>query len=396
MRLLLATAGSRGDVEPFLALARTAVAAGHEVRVAAPEHSGVAADGVDVVSLGVDYSHVIETQGVSIGAALRNYRSVVRPMMRDVIVGAVRAALEYRPDILVAHPKILSAPLIADALGIPHVLVEMVPAMTPTRAFPAAGTVTADLGPLNRLTYLAASGAAAMFRRELDEAARLLGVRRTQRIPPAATMLPISPALLRRPDDWPADVHLTGPWAIDESAGALDPEVAAFIARGSFVYAGFGSMAAGDARARGKALVDAVRARGERLLVATGLGGLEVAPERSGDDVLVVRAVPHHLVLPHATAAVHHGGIGTVQAAMRAGTVSIIVPFIADQPFWGALLHRRALAPEAIPQRHIDAVRLRAALDAVPGYREPVARVRERMRDDGGTAAALDVLTRLR
>lgn len=194
MRLLLVTAGSRGDVEPFVALARAAVAAGHDVRVAAPDNSGVVADGVDLVSLGVDYSGLIKAQSVSIGAALRNYRTAVKPVMRGVIVGAARAALEFRPDIIVAHPKILSAPLIADSLGIPHVLVEMVPAITPTRAFPAAGTVTADLGPLNRLTYLAAAGASSMFSRDLEEAARLLGVRRGRRMPPAATLLRSSTA----------------------------------------------------------------------------------------------------------------------------------------------------------------------------------------------------------
>lgn len=395
MRLLLVTAGSRGDVEPFVALARAAVAAGHDVRVAAPDNSGVVADGVDLVSLGVDYSGLIETQGVSIGAALRNYRTAVKPIMRGVIVGAARAALDFRPDIIVGHPKVLSAPLIADSLGIPHVVVELVPTITPTRAFPAAGTITTDLGPLNKLTYLAASGATGMFRRELDEAARLLGVRRGRRTSPAATLLPISPALLKRPDDWPPSVHITGPWVADEPAGILDPEVVAFVEGGSFVYAGFGSMAVGDAGARGHALVDAVRARGERLLVTTGLGGLEVAPDLRGDDLLVVPSAPHDLVLPRATAAVHHGGIGTVQAAMRAGVVSIVVPFIADQPFWGAMLHRRGFAPAPIPQRRLDATRVDAALDAVPQYRESVAVVSERMHTENGMAAALALFDRL-
>lgn len=105
MRLLLVTAGSRGDVEPFMALARRATAVGHEVLVAAPDRSGVMAEGVAMTSLGVDYTAMIEEQGVSVAAAVRNYRTVVKPVMRNVIVGAARAALDFEPDVIVSHPR---------------------------------------------------------------------------------------------------------------------------------------------------------------------------------------------------------------------------------------------------------------------------------------------------
>ena len=86
MRILLVTAGSRGDVEPFVALARRAAASGHTVLVAAPDRSSVDTNGIDVRSLGVDFSAMIESQGVSPVAAMRNLREVVRPVMRGVIV----------------------------------------------------------------------------------------------------------------------------------------------------------------------------------------------------------------------------------------------------------------------------------------------------------------------
>ncbi|GAA1059146.1 glycosyltransferase [Agromyces bracchium] len=401
MKLLLVTAGSRGDVEPFAALARRAAAAGHEVRLAVPDRSGVDTTGLDVRSLEVDFSALIESQGVSPMAAMRNLHDVVRPVMRGVIVNAVHAALEFRPDVIAWHPKVLSAPLVADALGIPHALVEMVPAMTPTREFPAAGTVARSLGPVNRLTYRAAAAAGAMFRREVDEAAEVAGVPRTRRTsPPAATLMPISPAILPRPADWPDSVALTGAWRApvtdaavpDASASALDPALAAFLDGGPFAYAGFGSMAAGDPDARGRALVAAARARGIRLLVATGLGGIAVPDDVRGDDVFVTRSVDHAAVLPRAVAAIHHGGIGTVQAATAAGTVSIIVPFIADQPFWGATLHRRRLAPAAIPQRKLTAERLAEALAAAPAFQSAVDAAAARMADEDGAGEALGVL----
>ena len=74
-------------------------------------------------------------------------------MMAAVLRSAADAAVAYRPDVVVHHPKVLSAPLAAARLGVPHVLVEIVPTVTPTREFPAAGVTTVDLGRFNRLTY---------------------------------------------------------------------------------------------------------------------------------------------------------------------------------------------------------------------------------------------------
>jgi sterol 3beta-glucosyltransferase len=395
VRILLITAGSRGDVEPFGALARRATAEGHTARVVAPDNSGADLGGVDVVSMGVDFSRLIEDQGVSPVAAMRSFRTTVRPVMHGVIVESARRALDYRPDVIVTHPKVLSAPLVAQALGIPHVLVEMVPVMTPTRAFPAAGTTTRSLGPLNRLTYRAAGASAAMFRSDLEEVAKLTGVSARRAAPPAATLMPISPAILDRPADWPTSVHVTGRWRVAGSGPELSAEVRDFASRGAFVYAGFGSMAMGDATARARAVVQGIRQHGSRALLATGLGGLVVPDELRGDDVLVVRSVDHEALLPLAEAAVIHGGIGTVQAAVQSGTVPVIVPFIADQPFWGARLHARGLSPAPIPHRRLTPARLIAALADAEQCRSAVASAARAMATEDGTGAALAVIRAL-
>lgn len=394
MRMFLATAGSRGDVEPFIALAERALAAGHQVRLAVPETADAAA-GIDIVSLGADFSRMIDSQGVSPMRALRSFRSVVRPLMRTVIVAAARAAMEFRPDLIVAHPKVLSAPDAAGALGVPHVVVETAPTLTSTRVFPAAGTTTRNLGPLNRSTYHAGRAAAAMFRAEMADARRLIG---TAAAPPpaAATLIPVSPAILARAADWPGSVHMTGPWTRKNQSEGLDPQVARFISGGPFVYAGFGSMKMPGASERGEAAVAAARARGARVLIARGLGGIEVPLEWMGPDVLVVSGVPHDAVLPRASAAIHHGGIGTVQAAMQAGTPSIIVPFVADQPFWADRLRRDGLAPAPIRPRALSAQRLGDALDAIDSYRSRVASIAATMSAEDGTGDALRVLEALR
>lgn len=394
MRILLLTAGSRGDVEPFVGLARHAQSAGHSVRLALPDRSGADVVGLDTVSLGADFSAMIEDQGVSALAAMRTFRTRVKPIMRAVIVNAVRVALDYNPDVILFHPKVLSAPIAAARLGIPYLVVELVPALTPTSTFPAPGTVTANLGPLNRLTYAAVRASASMFGAELTEARELAGgVSRRERMPsPSATLIPISPLILHQPPDWPATVHLTGAWTGSTAIAAADTELAEFVTAGEFVYAGFGSMASGDAEARGQVIAEAVRARGSRLLVATGLGGIAISDRVAGDDILVRPSVDHAQVLPQAFAAIHHGGIGTVHAAARAGITSIVVPFLADQPFWGAQLHRNGMTPRPIPQRALAATRLATALEEVPSYVERNREVGRAMASEDGLGVALSLI----
>jgi sterol 3beta-glucosyltransferase len=109
-----------------------------------------------------------------------------------------------------------------------------------------------------------------------------------------------------------------------------------------------------------------------------------------GADVLVREAVPHAEVLARCAAAVHHGGAGTAHAAVRAGVVSACVPFLADQPFWGALLHRRGFGAVPVPARRLTAARLGAALAVLPDPAAVRTAARAMAAEDGcGTALAI-------
>jgi sterol 3beta-glucosyltransferase len=395
---MLLTAGSRGDVDPFVALARRARDQGHDVRLGVTREFAdpVRAAGVDLAVLDGDFAAIVAAQGVSPWAALRSYRAVVRPMMGAILRSAAEAAVAFRPDVIVHHPKVLSAPVAAARLDVAHVLAEIVPAVTPTREFPAAGVTTVDLGRFNPLTYRATAAAGAMFARAVREIRTTLAVpARGPLPPPALTLVPVSPTLLPRPADWPEQVRITGAWHVPAPAAlaseaALDAETVAFLAGGDALYVGFGSMARGDPVTRGRAVAAAVRAAGRRALVATGWGGVEIPADLAGDDLLVRRTVPHAAVLPHCDVAVHHGGAGTVHAVVRAGAVSVTVPFLADQPFWGALLHRRGLGAEPLPARRLTADRLGVALATLPDRSAAAAAARAMSTEDGcGVAVSL-------
>ena len=379
--MMLLTAGTRGDIEPFVALARYAAARGHEVRLGMPE-GFEAPSGVDAVGLEVDFRRVLSAPGRTPWAVARHLGQEVRPAMRRMLSAAVLTTVSFAPDVVVHHPLILSAPTAADALGVPRVLVELAPVATPSGDFPAAGgpTATRDLGRYNRATYAVPRAAARVFDADVARAAAHLpgGHRPASRTASRATLMAVSPELLARPRDWPSRVHLTGSWHDD-----------------GYLVASFGSMAVGGAEARARAIVGAARAHGLRVLLLTGWGGLALPEDCSGPDVLAVRSAPFHAVMPGAALAVHHGGAGTAHAVARAGTPSVVVPVTADQPFWGAQLHRRGIAATPIPVRRLTTAALVPAITDGLARRERACEVGRAMRQEDGLKAALDVLTSL-
>lgn len=395
MRMLLSTLGSRGDVEPFVWLARAAQQAGHEVRVAVPRSEDVDTAGVDAVGLGISFADLAESVSGGAGAALRSYRESIRPAMVRALAEAADLAVDWQPQVILAHPKVLTAPVAAARLGVPWLVAELTPTLTPTREFPAAGVAARSLGPwLNRLSYRAVGLAGAMFGSEITRAQRKHGV--SGPLPrPVGTLAAISPTLVPRPADWPVTTHQTGDWHGPTGRDPLEPSLAEFLDETPpFLCAGFGSMTGGDAAGRARAIVTGARAVGHRVLFVTGWGGIDPSGFADADDVFVTASVPLANVLPRAAVAVHHGGAGTVHAATRAGTPSIVVPFLGDQPFWAAQLQRVGLAGPPLDNRRLDPQGVAAAIRAALGHADRVRQAADRMQSENGTEAALIQLTR--
>lgn len=391
-RILLATLGSRGDVEPFVWLARAARDAGHEVMVALPDSAEIDTGGLDTVSLGISFADLAESLGVGGRAAMRSYRERIRPAMTRALATAADVAVDWQPQVILAHPKVLTAPVAAAMLGIPWLAAELTPTLTPTREFPAAGIAARSLGPwLNRLSYRAVGLAAGLFGSDITAARQRLGITAGPLPPPAATLAAFSPTLVPRPADWPDSTHLTGDWHGPATQHPLEPSLKEFLAdpRG-FVYAGFGSMTGGDPEARAEAIIAGARSLGLRVLCATGWGGLRPpAHLTAAADVLIADSVPHGAVLPQAVAAVHHGGAGTVHATTRAGTPSVFVPFLGDQPFWAAQLGRIGLAGAPLHRAHLNTDAVSAAISAAITRTERVRQAAEVMIMEDGTRAAI-------
>lgn len=379
-------------MEPFVHLARAAHRAGITVRIAVPDQQEVDTQGLDAVSLGIRFADLAPAPGSS---AITAFRETVRPAMSRALRTFVEVGMGWNPDIIVSHPKVLTAPVVAARHDIPYLTVELTPTLTPTSQFPAAGIASRSLGPmLNRASYRAVNMAGAMFAADVRAARRRLGVP-DGRIPtPDASLVAISPSLLPRPADWPATARITGDWHGSSRLRVDDTNLAAFIDdEAPFIYAGFGSMTGGDASARAEAIIEGARRAGLRVLVATGWGGLQPPVRCLGPDVSVTTSVSHEAVLPRAVAAIHHGGAGTTHAVARAGIPSVVVPFLADQPFWAHQFQQLGLAPAPLHKNRLSPERVCAALAASMDCTGQARATAAQMSTEDGTGDAVSFIT---
>ena len=412
MRILILTLGSRGDVQPFAALASALAGRGHDVTVATSRgfEAMIEAAGAQAVPLSVDIQAL--AQSPEIRRALRSLRGKIKAwrmskdMMRRLLDDMWAAAQAVRPDLIVYHPKAFVAPYLAQALGATAVPGFLQPAFTPTGAFPNPLFPLGDLGrvlnkAVNRLFLrLTRLGFAAVMRdwraqQPAFAAAPRLDVLAGYRPSGAAVdrLHAYSRHLLPPTDDWAARERITGAWLAAPSDWSPPTDLTRFLADGAPpVYVGFGSMPSEDAERVTHIVVDALDRSGQRGVLATGWGGL--ADEARSDRLYVLDAAPHDRLFPRCAAVVHHGGAGTTHEALRWGRPSVVCPVFGDQPFWGRRVAVLGAGPPPLPQKRLTANRLAAAITAAlrPEIAAGAEQIGAKIRAEGGVEAAADVI----
>jgi UDP:flavonoid glycosyltransferase YjiC (YdhE family) len=406
-RVAIQTLGTRGDVQPFVALGRALRRAGFQVCLAtAPRFAGFVRDhGLGFAALPGDMLEMIDTPAgraalggrSALAARLRLFRAV-RPMFRALLDAQLRAAAGA--DVIVAHPKALGGMSIAEALDIPGFVALPLPGLTPTSAFPSPLLPCTDLGPLNRASHvLARRGgdlvAGGALRRWRAEALGLPpGASLDLRGRPAPVLYAYSPTLVPVPPDWPAEAIVTGDWVLEEPDWPPPPGLLAFLAAGPPpVHVGFGSLPAEDAGLLASLVLAALAQAGQRGVLATGWGGLDPGAVPAGIHVL--DSAPHGWLFPRMAAVVHHGGAGTTAAGLRAGRPSVICPVFGDQPFWGHRVHALGAGPPPIPRRALTVGRLAQAVRQAVGdvgMQRNAARLATAMAREDGLARAVTLI----
>lgn len=403
MNITLLTYGSRGDVQPFVALALGLRRAGHQARLAAPGRFAdlAASYGIPFAPLPGDpeeMSRRFNDSGRNVVGQVRGMTAYVASVARSVAQAAFASCDDAD---LIVHSFLFTsgAHSLARAKGIPDVSVQLFPMFAPTRAFPNVALARVPPGPLSAFTHRLATwifwqGGKRLAPRGLLDFPLVwpFDPSRPIRTP---LLFAYSPAVLPRPADWTAPhIHVTGYLFLDApETYRPPPALVDFLAAGEPpVCVTFGSMVNREA-ARIDAVVRAALARtGRRGIVLTGWGGSQ--PAEPDADLFTLDAAPHDWLFPRCAAVIHHGGAGTTAAGLRAGIPNIVVPHAADQPFWAGRVAAIGAGPAPLDLKRLSVDSVSAALvqASAPEMRARAQEVGRLIRAEDGVGAAVRVI----
>jgi sterol 3beta-glucosyltransferase len=370
VKICILTIGTRGDVQPYIALGLGLKAAGHEVTIStlAEFKPLVNQYGLLHDSLRGDFLKIAQsTIGQNGGNQLKRIRQYVE-MAKDTL--ADEWVSSQKADVLIYSPAAIGGFHIAEKLDIPTFAAFPAPLYSPTKEFPSPFLPFHNLGPFNKLSHqIFAQLGPAMYRSPINQFRKeILGLSPTKgenmlRGKPITKLYAYSEVVVPRPADWDESSVVTGYWFLDTPANwHPDPELVRFLHDGlAPVYIGFGSMFMGGGKQKTEIALQALRNAGQRGILATGWGGLTA--DNTSKDVFVLDSIPHDWLFPKVAAIVHHGGAGTTGAAIRAGKPQVICPFVGDQSFWGRRVADLSVAPSPIPQASLTANKLADAIE---------------------------------
>jgi UDP:flavonoid glycosyltransferase YjiC (YdhE family) len=418
MKITIATAGSRGDTQPYLALGVALRKAGHEVTLAASENFGewVASYGLRFHPVTGDFTKLVNQTDIGAGGGgsplefirtMKATGTMVGPILYQM-GGDVLAATQGA-DVLLSALPLLSVD-VAQKTGVPLMYLSVIP-LVKTRAFaiPMLPPVPAFL---NEASYVIAQRTSWMlfgktinaFRRDVLDlpawgSGGPFGYERQQGY---RTLVGVSPAVIGQPSDWEGTAEATGYWLLedrdqigaDQRPYAPSKALQKFLAAGAPpVFVGFGSMPDKDPAATTHLLVEALRLSGQRGIISSGWARLGAAdlPE----TVFKLDYAPFAWLLPQMAMVVHHGGSGTTGAGLASGVPSMVVSHGVDQFFWGSRIEKLGAGPAPLARGKLTAQRLAEAItrtlaDAKIRYR--AAEVGDQIRAEDGVGKAVGMI----
>ena len=419
MKVLILTIGSRGDVQPYVALGKGLKAAGHDVTLATCERfrGFVEEHGLAYGYISDNMMKIIDSdQGKALMEDTTNiFRTVAAmirmarqtgPLKREAIEDSGAVAEETRPDLVCFHPKALLGPSIGEKLNIPAVLATPIPMIVPTAEFPCVGFPDFGLGGWsNRLGYKIVN---ALIKVSANKDVRAWRERNGAPVrrnnvdyledrngKPVPALHAVSEHVLPRPSDWPDTAVISGYWFLGARDGWTPPAgLVSFLAEGPPpIYIGFGSISGRNPARLGAMVIEALRRSGHRGILARGWGGLDA--QELPESVFMIDDVPHDWLFPQVVGVVHHGGAGSTAAGLRAGRPTMICPFFGDQPFWGRTVHGLGAGPRPIMQKTLTADSLANALDQLvfnERIRDRAEEIGKALRAEDGVANAVSFL----
>ncbi|KAJ7162111.1 hypothetical protein C8R46DRAFT_1103536 [Mycena filopes] len=407
LNIVLQVVGSRGDVQPFIALGTELQKHGHRVRLATHDVFAdfVTRSGLEFYPIGGDpgelMAYMVNNPGLipSMKSLREGNIQRKRAMVLDMLDGCWRSCVEPDPvshvpfvaDAIIANPPSFAHVHCAQALGIPVHLVFTMP-WTSTRAFPNplanVKSANTDAGIANYISYSvveffiwqALGDVINRWRYSLDLEPVPLpegpGLIETLRLPMTYCF---SPLLVPRPADWASHIDVCGFFFRDPPDYTPPDDLDAFLRAGPPpIYIGFGSVVVDDGPRMSTIILQAVQVTRVRAIISRGWSNLD-GP--STPNVFYLGDCPHEWLFQHVSAVVHHGGAGP----------TTIIPFFGDQPFWGRMVAASGAGPEPVHHKDLDVRRLADAIAfcLTPHAAAAASELARKMKSESGVKAAV-------
>ncbi|XP_041003001.1 sterol 3-beta-glucosyltransferase UGT80A2-like isoform X1 [Juglans microcarpa x Juglans regia] len=411
LQIVMLIVGTRGDVQPFVAIGKRLQDYGHRVRLAT--HSNfkdfVLTAGLEFYPLGGDpkvlAGYMVKNKGFLPSGP--SEIPVQRNQMKEIIYSLLPACkdpdmdcgIPFKADAIIANPPAYGHIHVAEALKVPiHIFFTM--PWTPTSEFPhPLSRVKQQSG--YRLSYQIVDSLIWLGIRDLINDVRkkklklrpvtyLSGSQGSDSDIPHGYIW--SPHLVPKPKDWGPKVDVVGFCFLDLASNYEPPEpLVKWLEAGEKpVYIGFGSLPVQEPEKMTQTIVKALEMTGQRGIINKGWGGLGNLAEPK-DSIYLLDNIPHDWLFLQCKAVVHHGGAGTTAAGLRAACPTTVVPFFGDQPFWGERVHARGVGPAPIP---VDEFTLPKLVDAIkfmldPKVKQHAVELAKAMESEDGVAGAV-------
>jgi len=407
MKITILTYGSRGDVQPFLPLARGLMNRGHQVILAAPQRfeNLITEHEIQFALLAgdpEDLSRRLNDSGY-------NFFKMVRELMSHAVeIGGqvLRQTEEACKDTdLIIHTftHAVGAHTLAREKNIPDIHIQLFPMFTPTGDYPNIALPDFKMRSLNRLSHRASSAITWWSSRlGFEQVRRRAGLPKRKLFwpfddSPLRLRTPIlcawSPGILPPSEDWSSRIHVTGYYFFPMD-DAYEPsiELDSFLKDGKPpICVTFGSMVNRNVERIDQIVREALRQTNNRAVILSGWSNIK---HQSSNDFLYIESIPHDWLLPRCKMVIHHGGAGTTSAGLRAGIPNIVIPFTADQPFWGNRAHTVGVGPKPILVNNLSVDKLiRAIVEAEKNViREHAQAVGQEIRSEDGVGNAIKLI----
>ncbi|KAK8151631.1 hypothetical protein BC567DRAFT_300161 [Phyllosticta citribraziliensis] len=417
LNIVIQVVGSRGDVQPFIALGNALQKYGHRVRIGTHNvfEDFVRGSGLEFYPIGGDpadlMAYMVKNPGLipSMKALRAGDIGRKRAMVAEMLDGCWKSCIEpdqrtnmpFTADAIIGNPPAFAPIHCAEALGIPVHLMFTMP-WTSTRAFPhpLANIKSKDTdrrlanyisyGIVEFLTWQGLGDVINKWRVGID----LEPVPITEGPNLAKTLqVPFtycwSPALVPKPADWQPHIDVCGFFFRDPPSYTPPSDLEDFLRAGPPpVYIGFGSIVIDEPARMTALLLEAVHMAGVRAIISRGWSKLGGANK---PNVFWLGDCPHEWLFQHVSAVVHHGGAGTTACGLLNGKPTTIVPFFGDQPFWGDMVAAAGAGPSPIPHRQLDSRILAEAITycLTPEASDAAQGIAAKMRAENGVENAV-------